>query len=81
MVKIALCEGYDVCLDATNLNPNYQQQWVEIAEECDADIVYKEFIIPFWKCVFRDWKRGLFGGRKVGYKTIKTFYDRYYKTE
>ena len=63
-IFIALCEGYDVCLDATNLNPNYQQQWIEIAEECDADIVYKEFIIPFWKCVFRDWKRGLFGGRR-----------------
>lgn len=81
MVKIALCEGYDVCLDATNLNPNYQQQWIEIAEECDADIIYKEFTIPFWKCIFHDWKRGLFGGRKVGYKTIKTFYERYYKTE
>ena len=78
MIDIALAENYNVIVDAVNLNPKTIDKLKQY-ERVNVEVIYKHFEIPLWKCVFRDWKRGLFGGRKVGYKVIKSFYDRYYK--
>ena len=78
MIDIALAENYNVIVDAVNLNPKTIAKLKQY-ERVNVEVIYKHFEIPLWKCVFRDWKRGLFGGRKVGYKIIKSFYDRYYK--
>lgn len=78
MIDIALAENYNVIVDAVNLNPKTIAKFDQY-KRVNVEIVYKHFETSFWKCVLRDWKRGLFGGRKVGYKVIKSFYDRYYK--
>lgn len=80
-VSDGLRNNYNVVLDATNLNQKHINKlikYVKFALEFKLEIEYKEFKIPLWKCVYRDWKRGLFGGRKVGYKVIKNFYKKYY---
>lgn len=81
MIIESLKKGYNVIVDATNLNTKTIAKFENYRNDCDYDIelIYKHFETPLWKCVLRDWKRGLFGGRKVGYKVIKGFYDRYYK--
>ena len=78
MIDVALAENYNVIVDAVNLNPKTIAKLKQY-ERVNVEVIYKHFEIPLWKCVFRDWKRGLSGGRRVGYKVIKNFYDRYYK--
>ena len=84
-----LSYGYNVVVDATNLNQkhltrmlNYVKYSIKIDqitnhEDYDISIEFKEFKIPLWKAIYRDWKRGLFGGRSVGSEVIKVFYKRY----
>lgn len=81
MIKEALSKRYNVIIDATNLNPKFLKDIEKMIYSINPEIliIQKHFDTSFWKCVFRDFKRGLFGGRKVGYKVIKSFYDRYYK--
>lgn len=82
-VKSGLINGYDVILDATNLNPSTLTYFTELVDKMNllyADnikIKYKIFKIPLWKAIFRDWKRGIFG-RSVGKTVITNFYNRYY---
>lgn len=75
----ALKLNYNVIVDATNLNPKTLSKFELYKNNFSLELIYKHFETPFWKCVFRDWKRGLFEKRKVGYKVIKNFYDKYYK--
>lgn len=83
MIRTGLELDYHVVVDATNLNKKYLESIEKIGKSfaiSDGIITnYKRFDTPLWLCVFRDFKRGLFGGRRVGYKVIKSFYDRYYK--
>ena len=83
MIRTGLELDYRVIVDATNLNKKYVESIEKIgysfAISGGITINYKRFDTPLWKCVWRDFKRGLFGGRRVGYKVIKSFYDRYYK--
>ena len=85
MIEKALLRRYNVIIDATNLNKTFLQRLedhilsISTFNNINVNIIYKEFRVPLWKLVFRDVKRGLFGGRYVGYKVIKSFYDRYYK--
>ena len=79
MMIEALKLNYNVIVDATNLNPKTLSKFELYKNNFNLELIHKHFKTPFWKCVLRDWKRGLFGGRKVGYKVIKSFYDRYYK--
>lgn len=83
MIKTGLELDYHVIVDATNLNKKYLENIEKIGKSFAVSngitTIYKRFDTPLWLCVFRDFKRGLFGGRKVGYKVIKSFYDRYYK--
>lgn len=81
IIKEALSKKYDIVIDATNLNPKFLKDIEKIIYSINSKIIIirRHLDTSFWKCVLRDFKRGLFGGRKVGYKIIKSFYDRYYK--
>lgn len=81
IIRESLLEGYNVIVDATNLNNKYiwNLESVIYSSLSNIRIIYKRFDTSLWLCIWRDFNRGLFGGRKVGYKVIKSFYDRYYK--
>jgi predicted kinase len=77
MVKAGLEAGYTVILDATNLNEAYLSKWVAIAAFQDASIMFKKFHVKPYIAIWRDFLRGLKGGRRVGRKVIMSFYNRY----
>ena len=75
--------GYDVIIDATNFNPTFLRNLMKLIQDkrdelkIDLYIEVKRFDITLEKAIWRDWLRGLKGGRKVGSKVIKNFYERY----
>lgn len=74
MVTIALSQDYSVCLDATNLNPKYQQQWVDLANYYSrTELEYKTFDISLEEALERDKNREF----PVGEKVINQFYNKY----
>lgn len=81
LIRNTLIQGYNVVLDATN----FKSDWVinivdeieEIYEDTKITIEYKSLDTPLWKCIWRDFKRRLFGNRSVGYKVIISFYNKY----
>ena len=72
-VKSAMDWNYDICLDATNLNPNYLSQWIDLAKEFEYKIEYKKFDISLEEALERDKNREF----PVGEKVIKGFYNKY----
>lgn len=80
LVTIALESGYNVIVDATNLNQSAIDRWKAHIKESDT-IEIKNFEISKRKAIFRDWKRGLMGGHKVGKKVINSFYETYKTVE
>ena len=73
-IKAAIKRGYNVIIDATNLNPKTQEKWKKIANETKSSIEFKEFYIPFKEALERDKNRE----RSVGEKVLKRFYQQYY---
>jgi predicted kinase len=79
----AIDSGYDVIIDATNFNPTFLRNLIKLIQNrrdflnINLDINIKRFDISLNKAIWRDNMRGLKGGRKVGKKVIKSFYDRY----
>lgn len=73
-VKSAINRGYNVIIDATNLNPKTREKWTRLAAETKSLIEYKEFYIPFKEALERDKNRE----RSVGEKVLKNFYLKYY---
>ena len=69
----ALDMGYNVCLDATNLNLKFLEKWVEIAELLNISIEYKKFDISLEEALERDKNREF----PVGEKVINQFYNKY----
>lgn len=74
MIEEALTNGYNVVIDATNLNPKTKDKWEELASKFDAELQYKEILVPYKEAVKRDKNRDL----QVGEDTIRTFYRKYY---
>lgn len=74
MIRNALTNNYNVIIDAANLNPKTKRKWEDIAKEYNAELEYKEFIIPYHIAIERDKHRDLV----VGEDTIRTFYRKYY---
>ena len=72
-VKSAMDWNYDICLDATNLNPIYLSQWIDLAKEFEYKIEYKKFDISLEEALERDKNREF----PVGEKVIKGFYNKY----
>ena len=67
--------GFNVIIDATNLNPKTIAKWEALADEKQCEIEYKEFWIPFHEAVQRDKNKDR--THSVGYKVIKNFYSKY----
>ena len=74
-VKIAMSWGYDICLDATNLNSKYFNTWIKLAENEDYEIEYKQFDISLEEALKRDKNREF----PVGENVIINFYNKYCK--
>ena len=77
----ALKAGFDVVVDATNLNPKTINRMYKLADSAGlarTDIEFKEFYIPFKEAVKRDLIRKEAGGHYVGKHVIRGFYERYY---
>lgn len=72
-VKAAMDWNYDICLDATNLNPIYLSQWIDLAKEFVYKIEYKKFDISLEEALERDKNREF----PVGEKVIINFYNKY----
>ena len=85
MIQEGLRHGYNVIIDATNINPKTIKRIennIEIIKGLtgyEIEIEYLSFPISLRKAIIRDFFRGLFGGRKVGKKVIKRFYDEIQK--
>lgn len=74
-IKTAIEMGWNVIIDATNLNPKTIAKWEALADEMQCEIEYKEFWIPFHLAVERDQNPDR--DHKVGYKVIYDFYKKY----
>ena len=81
MIQESLRHGYNVIIDATNINPKTKRRIennVELMKTFvpyNIIIEYKVIKVSLRTAIRRDFFRGLFGGRKVGKKIIKKFYD------
>lgn len=73
-IKNALGRGYNVIVDATNLNQITINKWKVIADEFNAEIEFKMFEISFEDAVARDKLRD----NSVGEKVIKEFFRKYF---
>lgn len=73
-VKAAIDRGYNVIIDATNLNPKTREKWIRLAAKTKSLIEFKEFYVPFKEALMRDGTRE----RQVGAKVLKNFYLKYY---
>ena len=73
-IKNALGRGYNVIVDATNLNPITINKWKVIADEFNAEIEFKMFEISFEDAIARDKLRD----NSVGEKVIKEFFRKYF---
>lgn len=85
IVQEGLRHGYNVIIDATNINQKTVKRIesnVEVIKGLtgyNIEIEYLSFFISLRKAIIRDFFRGLFGGRKVGKNVIKRFYDEIQK--
>ena len=57
-IKEAIKNGYNVIIDATNLNPKTLNKWKTLVNELSVEIEYKQFYISFFEALERDKKRG-----------------------
>ena len=71
IVSEALLSGYNVVLDATNLNPLYLKNWTDLVNMIDKaiKIEYKKFDISLERDKNREFP--------VGEKVINQFYNKY----
>lgn len=73
IVHHGMKRNYDICLDSTNLNPNYLNQWLLLADNYEYEIEYKKFDISLEEALERDKNREF----PVGEKVINQFYNKY----
>ncbi len=76
-VKFALDAGYNVIIDATNLNPETIQRFTKLAAKTKSTIEFKPIRVKPWLAILRILWRRLGGGLYVPPKVIKGFYNRY----
>lgn len=80
-IESGLKAGFDVIVDATNLNPKTINRMYKLADGAGItrdQIEFKEFYIPFNEALVRDKARKEAGGHSVGKRVLQKFYERYY---
>lgn len=74
LVIMFLCQGYDVIVDDTNLQPAHEPALRDIAAKYEADFEIKDFTdVSLEECLRRDQKRPNYVGEKV----IKTMHNSF----
>lgn len=76
-VIAGLESGYNVIIDATNLNPKVVKKWYKIVEDLQATIEFIDLRVSKEVAIARDEKRRSEGKRFVGEVVINRFYNRY----
>lgn len=76
VITNGLFQGYDVCVDATNLNPKTILKLKSYEDYIDCEIEFKHFKISLEEAIERDKNRS----RSVGEKVIRDFYKKYYES-
>lgn len=76
-VRLALECHLNVIIDGTNFNPGTLGSWRDLSRLYNAELEIKKFPISFEEARRRDTERGLWGGRAVGEKAIRYFFDKY----
>lgn len=74
----AIKNNLNVIIDATNLNPKTIKKWDELGAKYNIEVEYKLFKISYKEALARDEERGKNGGRAVGIKTIRRFFNNYF---
>ena len=80
MIQEGLRSGYDVIVDATNLNPRTIKNLKFIATSEGVAIMFKPIRVSIKKAFLQMVYRVIKGGRQIPYKVIKGFYNRYKDT-
>lgn len=78
MARESLIKGFQILIDATNLNEATVNKWKTIALELHKTMLTKTFILPYEEALKNDINRGLNGGKSVGQKVIKRYYRQYF---
>lgn len=74
---LALEEGWNVILDDTNFNASDLIQEIISEGPEDLEVEYKEFNTPLDECIKRDASRP----KPVGEAVVRSFWNRYVKTQ
>ena len=80
-IRSAIKNKLNVIIDATNLNPKTINKWNNLAIELGVELETKEFKISYKEACERDKERGENGGRAVGEKVLRGFFEKYYPNE
>lgn len=75
MVRQALEQGYDVAIDATNLNEAVLERWRQIALGFDAEVEAWLFHVEKYECFLKDSNADR--EHSVGMAVIESFYSKY----
>lgn len=78
MVRESLIKGFQIIIDATNLNEKTINKWKNIALELHKTMLTKTFILPYNEALKNDSNRALKGEKLIGHKVIKKFYKQYF---
>jgi predicted kinase len=77
LIRTALGEGWSVVVDATNLNPHFVSNLLNIAREFRVGVRFEDFPVSLDTALKNDFDRGLNGGRMVGGDVVEGFFRRY----
>lgn len=74
-VKWGLEMGYNIIIDATNLNPKTLRKWEALATKYHAEIKYIKLKVSLEECLKRN--RNSDRDHEVPEETIKQFFNKY----
>jgi predicted kinase len=70
-IETLLTAGVDAIVDATNLRPQDEEHWWELAAQHGAVVEIVDLNVPVEECIARDARRAADGGRYVGPEAIR----------
>lgn len=73
MIKLCLNNKWNVVVDDTNLNSNTFQKLQDLANECNARVIVKDFEVSLEEALERNRNRE----KVLPDEVIKNFYERY----
>lgn len=78
IVKDGLRSGKHVIIHDMNLREKYRRQWAEVAWKMGADFEILDLThVDVDECFYRDYDRGMAGGRRVGEQVIRDLHKKF----